>query len=133
MMKPEESLDLTLGPCEAPKEDILDLADFLHELFEFLNKTFEYDHGILLIRMILEIVKCRSEGVNPDISMLAERMGVSRNTIKRMDTLYREKNPDIPDMIPDGRRMVYAYKELSDPSVKMVDHIMTLWNAKRKS
>lgn len=126
-MEPKESLELVLSKCEATTDEVVELAQFFHDIQEYLDAHIGADKGFYALRIILEAVLARSEGTNPDISKLADRLGVSRDTIRRINQKFKQDHPDMTGQTTEGTGVVYDYMPLSDASSQMIDHLVTLW------
>ena len=73
---------------------------------------------------------CRLDGVNPDISAIAELCGVSRDTFRRSDANFREWAEPYSEIIKDGRRKVYDPDEgMSLTEARVIDKLVRIWRA----
>lgn len=84
--------------------------------------------GYNVLRLFSELIICRHEGVNPDISALAELTTMSRDTLRQIDARFRERAEPYAEMIMDGRRRVYELDgELSPNIIRTLDRLVQIF------
>ncbi len=84
-----------------------------------------------MLRLFSELIICRQEGINPDISALAELTGLSRDTMRQIDSRFRERSEPYSDMVMDGRRRVYDESEALSPNLsRTLDELVRIFDGR---
>jgi hypothetical protein len=84
-----------------------------------------------VLRLFSELIICRQEGINPDISALAELTGLSRDTMRQIDSRFRERSEPYSDMVMDGRRRVYDESEALSPNLsRTLDELVRIFDGR---